>query len=304
MALSRLVLVLVACLGSACFPSLEEESYLLTEERILAIRGIPAEARPNTPVRYEVLIAAPDGTQEVELRLAYCTEPRSADERTGVSAACLQGQALQSVEVETELLADACARFGPNTPPSQEGMRPRRPADPDPTGGYYLPIQVQRVENASLQSFGFHRVRCDLAGATRDIFDEYQERYLENRHPQIAALFAQQGSETHDLLVEPRRVSRGQSVLLVGQARADAFEDFVVYSAEDARLFDRKERLTLNWYVTGGQLERSRQSLDPARREAKTEWRAPDSAGPVHGWLVLRDDRGGAAWSEFLIEVE
>jgi hypothetical protein len=300
----RVVLVLVGLLATACCPSLEEEGYLLTEERILAIRGIPAEARPNTPVRYEVLIAAPDGTQEVEFRLAYCTEPRSADERTGVSAACLQGQALQAVEVETELLSDACARFGPNTPPTQEGMRPRRPADPDPTGGYYLPVQVTREDNASLQSFGFHRVRCDLAGATRDIFDAYQERYLENRHPQIAALFAQQGSETHDLLVDPMRVATGQSVLLAAQARADSFEDFVVYSAEDAKLFDRKERLTLNWYFTSGQLEVSQQSLDPALLETKNEWRAPDSAGPVHGWLVLRDDRGGAAWSEFLIEVD
>ena len=121
MALTRIAVVLVGLLATACFPSLEEESYLLTEERILAIRGIPAEARPNTPVRYEVLIAAPDGTQEVELRLAYCTEPRSADERTGVSAACLQGQALQAVEVETELLADACARGRSGKVPRREG---------------------------------------------------------------------------------------------------------------------------------------------------------------------------------------
>jgi hypothetical protein len=183
-------------------------------------------------------------------------------------------------------------------------MRPRRPADPDPTGGYYLPIQVTTEDNAGLLSFGFHRVRCDLAGATRDIFDAFQDRYRENRHPQISALFAQQGSETHNLLVDTMRVSAGESVVLVGQARADAFEDFVVYSAEDAKLFDRKEQLTLNWYITRGQLGASQQGLEPVLRETKTEWRAPDSAGPVHGWLVLRDDRGGAAWSEFLIEVE
>ncbi len=289
---------------ASCVPDREDTPYVVDSIRILAIRGTPAEVRPDTQVRYEVLVASGSGTEVVPLALAYCTEARSAEERSGVSSVCLEGKGLSTIAEDATVLRDACSRFGPNAPPSSGDEAAKRPADPDPSGGFYIPIQVSLASDPLVRSFGFHRIRCDLAGATRDIFEAFQEGYQANQHPRIANLKRLGASDQSDLnLGQMGTVTAGASISLQLEVRADSFEDYIVYSAENARLFDRKESLAVSWYVSDGLLESFTQSVPGATRRVSNTWMAPETAGTVYGWVVLRDARGGASWQEFVLTV-
>ncbi|MBL4632559.1 MAG: hypothetical protein JKY56_01730, partial [Kofleriaceae bacterium] len=179
------------------------------------------------------------------------------------------------------------------------------PADPDPSGGFYIPIQVSLVGDPLVRSFGFHRIRCDLAGATRDIFEAFQEGYKANQHPRVASLKSSDASGEFDFLIgQEGNVTPGATISLQLEVRADSFEDYIVYSAENARLFDRKESLFVSWYVSDGLLESFTQSVPGASRTVSNTWVAPDTAGSVYGWVVLRDARGGTSWQEFVLSVQ
>lgn len=300
---------LALCTSSGCVPEFEDTPHLVESTRILAIRGIPAEARPNTEVRYEVLVASPSGTRTVPLDYSYCTESRRAEERTGVSATCLVGDSLVQITQSATLLSEGCARFGPNAPPAMEGQAARRATDPDPSGGYYLPLQVSVPGEPETATFGFHRIRCDLAGATRKIFEAFEEGYEQNRHPQVAGLWASDKDATmsgnkKELSGQELITSPGASLSLLLELRADSFENYVVYSAEEAALFDRKEGVRVNWYFSAGSLEKFSQDMSQSAREANNTWTAPVEPGLVHGWLVVVDDRGGATWASFRFLVQ
>ncbi len=266
-----------------CVPELPYDGGLVDTPRVLAIRADPAEARPGTPVRYTALVATPDGEGAEPVEWAYCVTPRRAEERTAVSATCLAGEDLEPIGSDAAILADACTRFGPNSPPVEGDEAPRRPSDPDATGGYYLPV---RASTAEASAFGAQRVRCDLAGATRDVFDAWQDRYTDNLNPVI------------DQLDVPMSVAPGTTVDLGVQS--SSAEPYVVYVAERSRLLDRTEDLTAHWFVTGGTLRDGRTPLRDGY--ASTRWTAPD-AGDVHLWVVLLDDRGGVDWVSTTVRI-
>ncbi|MEN0067090.1 MAG: hypothetical protein AAGA48_33475 [Myxococcota bacterium] len=269
-----------------CLPTFEDRAGRVDEPRILAVRGLPAEARPNAPITLEALAVSPEEPMPSSVQWSYCEEPRTVDERTAVTAACAQGDALVSVTAATVIPGDACARFGPNPPPVEGDEPPRRPADPDPTGGYFLPYQAA---TEAARAFGFQRIRCDLSGATRVIFDAFEDRYVENEHPTIEALLV------------PERLGVGETVTLGVRTAPEDAEPYVVYVAEESALFDRIETLTASFYTTAGGLSQSRVELADGR--ATTQFTAPSEPGVVEGWVVVVDARGGVVWDGFTMEI-
>jgi hypothetical protein len=280
---------------------------LVEEDRILAIRGMPAETRPNQQVDFEALIASPSGTLTTDVEWAFCLEPRRAEERTGVTASCAEGESLQSISNPALVPSDACARFGPNPPPSEEDEPPLRPADPDPSGGYFLPVRALTSTSDEVISFGFQRLQCDLSGATRAIFDEYLANYAPNQNPEVATVEAMERDEP---AVDARAgvtVSPGSTLTFRLEATAESTEPFVVYMAEDSRLDYRNEAITVSWYLTGGELLRASQTLSAEEIAAgarfQTEWQAPSGSAELFGWAVVRDSRGGSGWADFTVRV-
>ncbi len=296
---SRLVLV---SLMAACVPSFEDRPWLVDRPRVLAVASSPAEVRPSEVLELGALVVTPDGPATDAVELGYCTRPRTAAERTSTTAACLEGDEIQSVGSMTTMLPDACARFGPNTPPT-EGDRPaQRPADPDVTGGYHVPVRA-RVPSLDAEAFGRVRVRCDLVGATREIFEQFEDRYTDNVAPAIAALGpcdADEGSAP--------RVVVGGALPVCLRPEAAAAEPYVVYSERESRIIDARESLTVRWYVTAGALDRGRQTVELFAGDDvapfEVEWIAPDEPGVVHLWAVLADARGGVTWAALSIDVE
>jgi len=297
----RSTVVMAAALLGACVPSFEDRPWLVDESRVLAVTVTPPEARPGELVTFGALVVDGDGQRSDPVGWNYCTRPRTAGERTGVTERCARGESLQTVSNPGALLPDACARFGPNTPPTEGDAPAQRPADPDPSGGYYLPIRADVGGDDDALAFGFARVRCDLVGVTRAIFDDFEARYSANVNPII-----------HDVLYDdepfttvPAAATPGSVLTLSVALTAESFEDYVVYVAADGAIEARIETLTVRWYVTDGELSLGEASASPASREAsQVDWIAPDSAGPVSGWVVVADDRGGLAWRDFTLTVQ
>ena len=306
----RRALVLVA-VGCACAPSFDDEPWRVTEPRVLAIRSEPAEARPGERVELTLLIAAPAGTADSRAELGFCLAPRTLAERNAVSASCLDGAspALRSIPLAAaaEIPRAACARFGPDAPPSEPGQPPLRPMDPDPTGGYFVPVRAVLGATDRL-AFGLVRLRCALPGAPGEIVSEFLERYTPNANPVIATIGASSlaGGERDPETLGP--ISAGSVLDLRLRWEAGAAERYPVYDPALVRLVDHTESIRASWYASAGELagDRAGKSEDEAalgEREVVSRWTAPLAPGPVWLWAVLRDGRGGVSWRQIVIEV-
>ncbi len=282
---------LLAVLGLVgCVPAFEDEPWRIEDMRVLAIVSEPPEARPGEVVQLSALVASPDGTETLAPVWSVCTRPRTSAERTGVTQPCLRGEALEPVSGSMSVLADACARFGPNPPPADGDAQPQRPSDPDSTGGYFLPVRAQ-VEDGS--AFGAVRIRCDLPGVTRAIFEAFEDRYVANENPSFDAR-------------APLSARVGETVELEVTTPASASEPYVRYDSERGVLVEAREWIRVQWFVTEGTLARGEATLEPTDGESPSvtsRWRAPQSAAFVHGWVVVTDARGGSAWEPFTVDV-
>ncbi len=283
-------LVGIALSALACTPAFESEPWRVEETRVLSIVSEPAEARPGEVVQLSALVASGEGALAAAPTWSVCTRPRASDERTGVTQRCLRGDALDPTLAAMTVLPDACARFGPNVPPA-EGDAPRqRPSDPDPSGGYFLPIRAD-IEDAA--AFGAVRIRCDLPGVTRAIFDAFEDRYETNENPTLE-------------VTVPAVVEAGDRVELGVTLPEGASEPYVRYDVERGVLVDTREWLRVQWFVTEGILDRGQDTLTPAPggpARTSAAWEAPAFSTTVQGWVVVTDARGGAAWQGFTAQV-
>jgi hypothetical protein len=289
----------VALLGTGCFPNLDDTPWLVAEPRVLAIRGAPPEAEPGDGVSLEALVASPEGEAPRPVEWSLCLAGRTLAERNAVAPACVAGDPA-AVEIlpgsAAEVPADACARFGPNPPPAEPGEPPLRPADPDPTGGYHLPIRAS-LPSHGVVAFGFERLRCTLAGAPRDVFKAYQLRYTNNRNPRIERIELVDGSDV--LPLEPGfAVGAGREVTLRVTTSSASAEPYVQYDGTSVALVDRIESLVVSWFTNAGRIESEKSGLDEAAGEVVLEnrWTAPAEGRSVRFWIVLRDARGGSDW--------
>jgi hypothetical protein len=304
-------------LCTSCFPVLDDVPTLVSAPRVLAVRVEPPEQEPTKRVALDALIATPDGTGNAgAVDWSFCLRPRTLAERNGVAPECLplESDALQAITGTTaEVPLDACARFGPNPPPSTNPDEPPpRPADPDPTGGYYLPtrafVSPERVEGAidALFAFGFARVRCDLAGAPREVFRDFQLRYTNNKNPVIEAIELFGGAMSP---LERPMINAGAQVTLRVRWTSESVELYPYYDSLEVKLIDRFESLSVAWFSSAGRFasERSGRTEDESAQGttyAENQWTAPAQPGPVFLWFVLRDARGGITWRAQMIDVQ
>ncbi len=200
------------------------------------------------------------------------------------------------------VLSDACARFGPNPPPTEGDTAPQRPADPDASGGYFLPV---RAEADGAAAFGALRIRCDLPGVTRAIFDAFEERYFANEPPAIDRVLLGSGAPVS--LEDVTTVSPNAETAITVELPSGAAEPYVRYDSADGVLVDEREWLRVQWFITDGRLSAGQQTLFPsgaAPLVASTSWTAPSADATVHGWIVVTDARGGVVWTAFTVEVD
>jgi hypothetical protein len=241
-------------------------------------------------------------------------------------------------KVTGDLPSDACKNFGPDVPVPVMGQPPARPVDPDPTGGYFQPLRV--VAPGDAITLAETRMSCGLAGAPADVAVDFGHRYHVNGNPSVASLSIVTGGAAGAPLRTDDRganaVSAGAHLTLrvawAGCPTKDVCHDgvcgpdetatacpadcatphgctgaerFVAFDAEGLTLVDRRESMGVAWFATGGAFDADRTGRDATDLATTSDngWTAPAAAGSVHLWVVLRDDRGGTGWAEYLLDV-
>ncbi len=272
-------LALVLGLASGCVPALEGDPALVDGPRVVAIRADPAEAAPGESVTLTALVVGGDGTEA--LAWALCDRAPEVAGSSPVAPECQRERAPHLTPittavgpVSTVVPADACAVFGPTPAPAGPGEPPRRPVDPDLTGGYHQPV---RASLGGALAFGRIRLRCGLAGVTAETSRAFRDGYAPNAHPEVEL----------DL---PGAAAPGETVRVRAAWDGAAAEPYLLYDREARALVERTEVLTLAWFVEGGRLEGDR-------------WTLPTAPGAARVWVVLRDDRGGVGWASGAVDV-
>lgn len=282
---------------AACRPDLGPADSLVTAPRILAIQGEPPEVKPGAPASYTALVAsAGRSVAGAPILWRWCLAPKPVVENGAVSTGCLEASSLAAAgtgpAVSAVTPANACALFGPDTPPG--GLRPH---DPDSTGGYYQPL---RADLGASTTFDLARVLCNLASAPADVATQYARDYAPNANPHLLPLVATVGGAAASF----DAVSPGASVHLeAGWLAADA-ETYAYFDPAAQSLVTRRESMRVAWYASAGVLdtESTGRAEDDPSTVTDNVWTAPTS-GRADLWLVLRDGRGGVDFATYPIRV-
>jgi hypothetical protein len=316
---SRLGLAAIgaAALAAGCKPNLGAPPSLVTGPRILAIRGMPAEASESASVTYDALAVTTDGTVPAPaIGWAQCLAPNPPASGNDVSSACLNipDDAGPAPTFTAALPANDCMLFGPETPPPMKGQPPTRPADADTTGGYYQPIRALWTADTGEQplAFALERILCRLANAPVDAAGEYAANYLPNDNPQLTDLVLDPAGAATPIFTAgqtapaaPGTVGAGQTVTLQTDWSPDSAQTFLVWDVVSLSLVMQTESLRVSWFATAGEFAHDATGRGVTETETFTQntWTAPATAGPVHLWIVLRDDRGGIDFGQAEIDV-
>lgn len=302
---------------------------------MLAVRAEPAEAEPRDEVAFTALVVDSNGHAPAPA-WAFCTARKPLAELGPVNATCYDraatslaplgtGSAVKGVMPES-----ACRDFGPEVPQAKPGEPYGRPADPDPTGGYYQPVSLFVADETAVAAA---RIACSLAGAPSDDVATYRQRYHANENPAVSGLLVdgsavEDGATVHvavssgvGLRVQwancPVTDACGDGICGPDESRASCANDcgtpkgcsgaerYLFFDAGERRLVTRREAIRVSWFTTAGSFDRDRtgSAEDDPTDFSDNVWHAPDTNGPVRGWVVLRDDRGGSAWRSFVLDV-
>jgi hypothetical protein len=317
------ILGVAAALGTitGCKPEFDDRTSSLERLRVLAVRSDPPEAPPGADVRLSALVADEQGAfADKPIDWAFCTKPRPLDEPNAVSIKCFASEADWIVplgiapSVTGTLPNNACRQFGSDVPEPKEGEPPGRPADPDPTGGYYQPARLL-IDGGEVKALGQTRLVCGLPGATREVAQDYRRLYHVNTNPSIAKMELVSGATVTP--IDPKTavtVTAGAKVTFrVHWPECDATsvscggaEKYLQYDLVGLALVDRRESMRVSWFSNAGSFDQDRTGRDEGELEtyADNVWTAPSVVGPVPVIVVLRDARGGVDWNGFTVVVQ
>lgn len=241
--------------------------------------------------------------------------------------------------VMATLPQDACRLFGPSLPEPMNGQPPGRPVDPDPTGGFYQPISVTLLESA-VTSMGAVRIFCPPSGLDQQQAATFNAQYRNNQSPRIDALSARTESgevlpipeEPDALSVAPMQVLNleaswqacprsamcGDGVCGAGEDKSNCADDcstpkgctgaenYAWFNPESRNVETRHESIRVSWFSTAGRFENAvtgREEDEFAETSTGNVWTAPEVAGTLRVWAVIRDARGGQSFRSFLVSV-
>ncbi len=235
----------------------------------------------------------------------------------------------------------ACRQFGPDIPMTEAGQPPGRPTDPDSSGGFYQPLILSiRAGGESISTLAETRITCGLANGAGDIA-AYRAATKVNENPALSAVTVtnldnavlSDGAVDGPLSVPaskkltlsaswptcPTEPVCGDGMCTSGETVADCPDDCTTpvgctgseaYGYIDPTtglLVARHESMRVSWFATQGEFRddhTGRTEEEAALTSSDNEWTAPNTAGPVFMWVVLRDARGGISWQSFQLQVD
>jgi hypothetical protein len=328
-ALAALVLGMAA-FSLGCKPDLDQTVSIVAEPRILAVQSAPAEAAPKDSVQFTALYV--DGHGRVAspvLQWDYCNARKPLAELGPVSAQCLEASGSWfspiggGAQVSGTVPDVACRQFGPDVPEPEPGQPPGRPVDPDTTGGYYQPLRLlASTPSGDVIAVEEMRLTCGLTGATADQSSEFHTCYHANVNPVVDSLAANGAVLATDEQGATNPVHVGDRLALTVSwadcpadgtaptcpagctrtAGCTGAEPYVRFDGTTGTLSCQQETLSVAWFATGGTFDNDRTGPGTPATTSANVWHAPSQPGPVTLWVVLRDDRGGVGWAEYLLD--
>jgi hypothetical protein len=315
-----------------CKPDLDQTVSIVAEPRILAVQGVPAEAAPKGTVQYTALYVDGHGrlAASPSLQWDFCGARKPLAELGPVSPQCLQASGSwfspigNGVQVTGTVSDIACRQFGPDVPEPEPGQPPGRPVDPDTTGGYYQPLRLLApTPTGDVIAVEEMRLTCGLTGATADQSSQFHACYHANANPAVDSLAANGATLVVDDQGATNPAHPGDRLSLTvswadcpedttgstcpsGCARSAACtgaEPYVRFDATSGTLSCQQEALSVAWFATGGTFDNDRTGPGTPATTSINVWHAPAQPGPVILWVVLRDDRGGVGWAEYVLDV-
>jgi hypothetical protein len=223
-------------------------------------------------------------------------------ENGSVSAACL-GNGVVAIGdarggVSAALPMSGCFDFGPETQSAEV-----RPRDPDVTGGFFLPIRARLAGDGadSLTAFGFARLVCNLANASGEIATQFQAQYKRNTNPSLLPIEAHLEGASAPAALDA--VPHGARVVLRASWRPEDAETYALFDVENQAIVMRRESMRVSWFATAGGYAQDRSGRTEDQPETFTEntWTAPNDARISHLSFVLRDARGGMAFTTIAV---
>lgn len=323
-------LVVVLALAAGCVPELDVDESIVTSPRVVAVRAVPPEVRPGETVSLEALVLDAAGPVDAPaLDWSFCLARFGADATDdALPARCAAGDGLSPIgrgaTVEATVPLDACRLFGPDLPPPVPGEPPGRPTSADSTGGYALPVVVDTP--GARVVYGV-RLRCGLAGATQEQAATFERRYTRNAAPGVV-LETLNDAGAEPIGEEGLTVPPGGRVELRARWPAcptlDACGDAVCGPDEDATgcaddcdvpagctgaerylRFDPVERalevdaetIRVAWFASAGLFDVERNGALSETPFVDNAWTAASPFGDAWLAAVVRDSRGGVAWT-------
>lgn len=292
----------------ACVPTVDEDPSRAELDQILAVRFEPAEAEPKATTRVTALFVGDSDGGEAAVAFDLCLARKALSELGPVAPECIATSSTDEGairylgagrDVDFVVPDDACRLFGPQRPEAEPGQPPGRPADPDPTGGYYQPV-IARLGNTAL---GGLRLDCGLPGASQEQVAEYNRNYEPNTNPMLERIALRIGNGSWRDAAEDDVLSVPQGAMVSVRTEWSTPETYQFLSTEERVLERREETYLASFYSSVGGFVNHRVTVDE-RSRADAEWRSPSTAGVVRIWAIVRDGRGGVGWVSFGLNVE
>lgn len=287
----------------SCKPDFGERESFVDRTQVIAVRIDPPEAKPGEMVTTSLLVVSPSGPLATPpASWAFCATPKLLTENGSVSAACLANGVVPIGDtrggVSAALPMSGCFDFGPETQSAEV-----RPRDPDITGGFFLPIRARLAGDGadSLTAFGFARLVCNLANAPGELAAQFQAQYKRNTNPTLLPIEAHLEGASAPAALDA--VPHGAHLVLRASWRPEDAETYALFDVENQAIMMRRESLRVSWFATAGSYTQDRSGRTEDEPETFTEntWTAPDEARISHLSFVLRDARGGMAFTTIAV---
>jgi hypothetical protein len=304
-------------LAAACKPNLGSPPSVIDGTRILAVRGMPAEAGEGTMVTYDILAVNKMGRiPNPSVGWALCHDPKPPASANAVATSCVDSPddtMTPSPTFMAPMPSGDCKVFGPQPPEVMQGKPPLRPQDPDVTGGFYQPVRATLTDDGDMEkAFALERLKCPLANAPSDITAMFNMMIKPNQNPAIAGVTLDPSGKATPLFAMGQAtapsaapVAPGAAVTLEVAWTDTTPETYPVYNLVTQKIDTHRESLSISWFATEGSFEHDRTGRGEDETDLTTDnvWTAPETPGDVHLWFLLRDIRGGVDFAETTLTV-
>ncbi len=325
-----------------CKPQLGGRVSQIAGPRLLAVRSTPPEGSQGDSITYDALEVDPTGEIQAPIDFAYCSVRKPLDELDTVAQGCLvpSGDGISEIgggtSASSTMPSDACRNFGPDVPSAQPGQPQGRPVDPDSTGGYYQPLRLLFESEIDVAST---RIECGLAGGSLTDSAKFRAQYHANKNPVVLDVASDKGGSLSQDPNAPTPLPISSVVTLTASWPACPLSDvcgdgicgadesqttcpadcttpvgcggaerYINYDTVARDIVVSRETMVVAWFVTSLDASFDFDSVGRDGADLTTDASGvltlPATPGPLHGWAVLSDDRGGVGWRRFEILVQ